>query len=109
MKKGRSLKGPGLRVVRYQKMLASAFAFFLTDAAQADTGRASRRFWGMGSPFAAAGHAVDPVGTALVHGSAGAGEGSFTVQTFKFSGLVKNIHASVSLKQAGNPYEPGLP
>ena len=78
--------------------------------AQADTGQGLQTLLGDGlAAFAAAGHAVDPVGTALVHGSAGAGEGSFTVQTFKFSGLVKNIHASVSLKQAAIPYEPGLP
>ena len=82
----------------------------LEGTAQADTGQGRQTLLGDGlAAFAAAGHAVDPVGTALVHGSAGAGEGSFTVQTFKFSGLVKNIHASVSLKQAAIPYEPGLP
>ena len=103
-------QGPRPPVVRYQKMLASAFAFFLAGAAQADAGQGLQTLLGDGlAAFAAAGHAVDPVGTALVHGSAGAGEGSFTVQTFKFSGLVKNIHASVSLKQAAIPHEPGLP
>lgn len=91
-------------------MLASAFAFFLAGAAQADAGQGLQTLLGDGlTAFAAAGHAVDPVGTALIQGSAGAGEGSFTVQTFKFSGLVKNIHASVSLKQAAIPHTPGLP
>ena len=103
-------QGPRPPVVRCQKMLASAFAFFLAGAAQADAGQGLQTLLGDGlTAFAAAGHAVDPVGTALIQGSAGAGEGSFTVQTFKFSGLVKNIHASVSLKQAAIPHTPGLP